>query len=916
MNIFRKYTRKSLAANRSRTLVTIIGIVLSMALLTAVIEGAYSGIQFMIRSEVEYAGKWEIYLNDISAEQRDKFLARKEIEDSTTWQDVGWAKVDSLNEYKPYIRIKSVPDDFEELVKVRISAGRMPENETELIIPEHIASNGGVKFSVGDRIKLSVGRRVGQSNGRELGQEGLKVDDAIVDTTEKTYTIVGIYERFHYNIEGYSSPAYFCMTKGEASGNYGTFATVKNVRAISQLQDAISAHPDSSEFITDRCSLHTDLVHYNGIVSNEGIQTVIYGFAAVLVVLIAFGSISLIYNSFSISVSERTRQFGILRSIGATKKQLKQSVLYEALVLGAIGIPVGLIVGCAGIGITLYALRDNFRMFSRGTGTQMRLVIGAAALLIAAAVCLIVILISAWIPAARAVRIQPIDAIRQSRDTKIKARSVKTSKLTTKLFGFEGMMASKNFKRNRKRYRATVLSLFMSMVLFISASSFCSYLTDSVEGIVSNGAENIDIYYNRTGEDMFEPEELLKKLSGISGIKSHAYANIGSPLLKVDEELLTDQYIKYFGDMYSNEEVPYTAFNTQLAFTEDAEFRKILKENGLNEEDYFNPASPKAVLYNHYSGEIYKQGGTSWAKFDCLDTSKLPATAEIITIREMEGYQRFANTAEDGKVEILYYPDSYVEKCNNSQIYSYKDFDRSKAIVKSFDEAAIKTPISIVAEVQTTSLLLSSNAPAVIYPYSMQSKVIPSEEVLRSAIYQSDMAFKADDYNRVFDEVKKVIAENGGNLGRLQNIAENRNSERMIVTIVNVFSYGFIILISLIALANVFNTISTSIMLRRREFAMLKSIGLSERGFGKMMNFECIIYGIRSLIFGLPVAVLVTFLIWKITANAMEMDFYLPWKGVVIAVASVFIVVFATMIYATSRIRKDNPIDALKNENI
>ena len=146
--------------------------------------------------------------------------------------------------------------------------------------------------------------------------------------------------------------------------------------------------------------------------------------------------------------------------------------------------------------------------------------------------------------------------------------------------------------------------------------------------------------------------------------------------------------------------------------------------------------------------------------------------------------------------------------------------------------------------------------------------------------------------------------------------AESRNSSRMMVTIVNVFSYGFIILISLIALANVFNTISTSIMLRRREFAMLKSIGLSGRGFSRMMNYESMIYGLRSLMFGIPAAILMTVWIWRVTGNAFDSGFYIPWHGVVIAVASVFIVVFATMLYATHRIRKDNPIDALRNENL
>ena len=123
-------------------------------------------------------------------------------------------------------------------------------------------------------------------------------------------------------------------------------------------------------------------------------------------------------------------------------------------------------------------------------------------------------------------------------------------------------------------------------------------------------------------------------------------------------------------------------------------------------------------------------------------------------------------------------------------------------------------------------------------------------------------------------------------------------------------------LISLIAAANVFNTITTNINLRRREFAMLKSVGMTAKGMNKMMNFECIMYGTKALIYGLPVSAGVTFLIYRAINEGIDTDFFIPWRAVIIAVLSVFIVVFSTMMYSMSKIKKDNPIDALKNENI
>ena len=210
------------------------------------------------------------------------------------------------------------------------------------------------------------------------------------------------------------------------------------------------------------------------------------GLVAILIGLIMFGSIALIYNAFSISVSERTKQFGLLKSIGATNKQLRGTVLYEALVLCAVAIPLGLLVGCLGIGVTLRALRGTFdTILGENGGVQMGIALNGWVLLFAAAIGLLTAVISAWVPAQRAARIPAIDAIRQTRDVAVRGRQVKTSKLTYKLFGFPGMLAAKNFKRNRKQYRATVVSLFLSVVLFISASSFCAYLTESVNTMTS-----------------------------------------------------------------------------------------------------------------------------------------------------------------------------------------------------------------------------------------------------------------------------------------------------------------------------------------------------------------------------------------------------------------------------------------------
>ena len=912
MDIFRRYTRRCLKTNRSRTLVTIIGIILSMALLTAVIEGAYSGIQFLIRSEEKRAGKYEVYFSDLSPEQFVGLSRDAEIKSSAAWTEVGWAKLDTANDLKVYLHIESVPADITDYLSIDVTLGRMAENPYEIVIPNHLANNGGLQYKLGDIITLSVGQ-CSDATGKRITDAAsyMGPDEQITDSVTRTYTVVGFYERLDYNVEARMSPGYTALTSAyEGAGYSGIFATLKHPAKIYSYVEELGPNYEAH--------VHRDLMTYKGTVRNGGIQAVIYGFMTILVVMIAFGSISLIYNSFSISLSERTRQFGILKSVGATKKQLRSAVIYEALILGCIGIPIGLVVGCLGIGITLYCLRDNFYSFTGVGGVQMALVLDPVALIASAAVCLLVILVSAWIPAGRAVRIPAIESIRQSRDTRISGKSVKTSKLTQKLFGFEGTMAAKNFKRNWKGYRVTVVSLFMSIVLFISASSFCSYLTDAVGGVASDGNEMDLYYYSYTDPDaVVKAYDLTRDLDGVK--KCSYAANISAQLWTEARNLSAANrkfYIENAGMEADYPDSDLVPLNLSVAFVMDEEFDKIISASRLNRADYYDKTSPKGVIYNHTVEQGYGKKSAKWFSMDLLDASCLPVSIAGRAMKEFDGYIDYTLDSADGtSIEYWYFPEEYLEEY-------WKDhddtdqLDRSKGFMLSEEEAYIKTEYYVNAAVSSNSYVLSANAACILYPYSMMESVLPDAEVRGAMLYSAYLGVGARDYNKVYEEMKEVLAENGVNTENLRNLAESRESSRMMVTIVNVFSYGFIILISLIALANVFNTISTSIMLRRREFAMLKSIGLSGRGFSRMMNYESMIYGLRSLMFGIPVAILMTVWIWRVTGNAFDSGFYIPWKGVAIAVASVFIVVFATMLYATHRIRKDNPIDALRNENL
>ena len=224
------------------------------------------------------------------------------------------------------------------------------------------------------------------------------------------------------------------------------------------------------------------------------------------------------------------------------------------------------------------------------------------------------------------------------------------------------------------------------------------------------------------------------------------------------------------------------------------------------------------------------------------------------------------------------------------------------------DEALEAKPLAVAGFVSEKPFFANDDL-ALIYPRS----AIASAPV---ELYNASMYFLTNDHVKTFNAMTKILSDMNADKSGLFDVAADAERARSLTVIVNVFAYGFIILISLIALTNVFNTVSTNIFLRRRELAMFKSIGMTRRGFNKMMNYECIICGARGLMLGLPVSVLVTFLIYRIMAQGFSSNFYIPWYSIAIAVFSVFAVVFVAMLYSMGKISKENTIDTLKNENI
>ena len=908
MNVFNKVTLESLEKNRTRTIVTIIGIMLSAAMICASTTLVSSMRNFVLRCAIHIDGDWYGAVYDAAYKDYEDIRDSDRVSSAAYAQVLGYAKIDSANERKPYLYVLGgdVASGYFKTMPVHLILGTLPKDSTEIILPEHLTSNGKVNYKLGDTVTLDVGDRT--LDGRRLGQDTpvytydsetqaeIMSGERLENTEPRTYTVVGIYERPTF--EDYSAPGYTALTAADTkSADQAPIHCYFKLHKPAGVYDFMKEMGYTQEY---RYAYNTKVLLYSGTAPFDSFLTAFYSLAAIIIALIVFGSVSLIYNAFSISVSERTRQFGLLSSVGATRKQLRRMVLFEALAVSIVGIPLGILVGIGGIGITLLLIGDKFFSIVR-VAIPMRLCVSWQAVVIAAVIALVTVLISAWIPSKRATRVSAVEAIRQSMDIKVSGRPVRTSKLAYKLFGLPGVLAGKHYKRNRKKYRTTVVSLFMSIVLFVSAAAFTDYMMESAEGGLAS--DQFDLIYAAESDASaaMTPDALLELLFSEPNVTGGTYTKKQFLQGDISREYVTAMFADRFSSFGTESEdaaPKELGISGYLYFVADAEFNRLLEKYNLKEADYYDRDKPLGIALDR-NIELDRR----LEKYVTLDTLQGDGCViEGLYYVEIDGYYR---------------KDSRIDE-NGNKVVLYQNRDNENDIIElPYEESFAKYTLRSEKTIEEAPFFVSRSTPVainMIYPYSMLESVVP--EAALNQFRNTEYFLTSSNHTASFENLATVLTENGLSSRQLFDYAANAETNRNVVTIIRVFAYGFIVLISLIAVANVFNTISTNISLRRREFAMLKSVGMTQKGFRRMMNYECLLYGSKALLLGLPVSCGITYLIYRAVTTAYETSFHLPWAAIGIAVLSVFLVVFATMMYSMSKVKKDNPIDALKNENL
>ncbi|OBY80753.1 cell division protein FtsX [Paenibacillus sp. KS1] len=863
MNIVNTLTIRHLKQNKRRTLVTIIGVIISVAMVTATATLGFSFLDLMKRQTIADSGEWHVLYKDLSKEQ----LAAIQNDDATKvvtiTKDIGYAPlIGAENSSKPYLFIQAYNALGFTQFPIQLSKGRLPQTDKEVVISEAIVKNAKVNYEIGDHLALSVGERFEKGSDQPLDQtsslrrEDGKLTESIQQITNKEYTVVGFIKRPVMEpawSPGYTIISYIDETTIKATDRVNAAVVLKTVNQY--LFDHAEQLAKSNNI--DSVQYNYDLLHYYGMSKSAASNSMMFSLMFIIIAVIMIGSVSLIYNAFAISVSERSRHLGMLASVGATKRQKRNSVFLEGVIIGVISIPIGILCGLAGIGITFLFINPIIQG-ALETTEKLTLIITPMSLLIACVVSILTIFISTFVPAIKASKISAIDAIRQTDDVKLTRRAVRTWKLMRKLFGIEAEIGLKNIKRNKRRYHATVFSLVISILLFLTVSFYTANLKQSL--VLSQEGVNYDIqlwYSNgkRLDDSTVQSIVSLDDVSEYNVTESHmvnawieeaAIADELQEAVKKDRSVLKEG--KYLYDIMIN------AMN-------DSSLQAYAKAVGANVEQLMNPDHPAAIVVDtlHYEDEA---------------TNKFVQTKAI--------------NAKIGQSFRL----SYIDEETNKETES-----KEVTIATMTDQLPMGMRSDRLGRLD------------IIVSKRVFERLI---DVKRKEFVSSHLYVKSKDPLKTQQEIEEFRDSNLFVLNEYQS----RVTEERRILVMSVFSYGFIILISAISIANIFNTISTSISLRKREFAMLKSVGMTPKGFTKMMNYESIFYGMKSLLFGLPLSFVVMYLIHMSSSRRFSYEFSLPWMSILFVIAAVFVIVGSAMLYSSAKVKKENIIDALKQENI
>ncbi|NMA57717.1 ABC transporter permease [Clostridium cochlearium] len=844
MKSYRQITDKYLKHNKKRSILTICGIILSVALITSIGLFIKSMQNTFLQEAISSNGSYHISISKEDDEAYDKIYNNPKIDKVGLKESIDSV---SLRDDKK-INITQFNKNALELLPYKSIKGELPKKNGEIALESWILNYMDGKPKLGSiiRIKLNSGK-------------------------EKEFKITGLIKNNSSN-----------QLEGRALGIvYSDKFNINN----STIYATISEKADISDTIRDlkgkfkELESNEEVLRLLGEGQNENINKSLYQIAGIIIGVVVIATIAVIYNSFQISVIERIKQFGLLRAVGATQKQIRKIVLREATLISLIGIPLGLFFGV----IALKIVAQIFKMMSSSAFGNLNVIISYKILAISGLVGLVSIYISALIPARFAGKISPLVAI-SSRALIVKEKIKKNrGRIAKKILGINGLMAFKNIKRNKKRFNITVFSITISVTLFIFFTTFINMLN----------------FFNTP-----ETESDISQFLVVGTVDNKGKSSLNKNII---DEIKNNNYTN---DVF----VHYMNYSSKAAISMDK------KEASLEK------IAPDIYEKINLDGKEMMKLGVA---FDVYDENKLKNSSKYIVSGKIDiDKMKKENGVILVKNQLIadkggYYNGPFTNLKVGDSFYIHKNILRND-LTKENGEKDIKLNFNKEDITKVKVVAIVNTPPYGFFVNPKHLKIITTKDVLGN-IARKDMnkilldqiqsaEIELKDKSTA-DEFQKWIQPFGDRFGvKIINHVQQMEEQKSSLLQIKILMYGFIVVVSLIGAVNIINTITTNLILRKKEIASLSAIGMTYKNIKKMILTEGILYGLYGSIYGVIVGTLLSYAMFSNMTNIMKFKWPIPWQSICIAVGTSIFIGLISVIRPLNRIKKSNIIDVIKAE--
>lgn len=927
-------TRQYMKLNRKRTITTLVGIVFMVLLMTCVFVGKDTSLSYLEQIASEKSGSWHVSVYNVNEEQYNQIRELEYMGETAVSKTYGYSYLEqSAKKECPYLLVKGYSEKSFDWMKIKLESGRLPENDSEVVLSAR-ALEDGADISLGDVIELDCFKRyltginydiestffpffnltVYPGKSVEVPQNFLYIGDT-EDYKEthkstnykKTVTVVGFISTPSFETE--DSGAYAALTYMDNSMENVEKANVLVKFDFDKLDTRYSYMEELRELAgSDEAFECNDLLlTFTANSSDNTINVIVKFIMAFFILFIMLASIILIYNVFNMSFEERSRYLGMLSSIGATKRQKRSSVYYEAIYLWIIALPVGILGGMGIVKVAMGILQPYIAEFVDFSGvgfintTVVPMEVSWKALLLIVLVSGLTVALSAWLPARKIEKVGPIESIRGN--VTGKEKEYKRNDFFIKREKPEALVAVNNLKRQKGKTTGIIRAIASFMVIFLVTTFGADGINKMVhyrlvEDItVSTHTEGWDYVLYEAWENAKMYEALKEEIMADKGVEKVREWYLGMWTGLVKNDVLSQEYwdaYRTIADLYYPEEVTEDKFqeliknnyNTvSIMGVDQKTFEDIAENSECDLSLVKDKSQPAAFVYQN--GEVstenlgfenYKPEKYQFFQLEHMTDKKI---GDIIPL--------FVNNPQTEKIEEF-----------DVKIAGYATNESLKEYVTIHSEG-----LWLIVNTDTVEKTQSITKDETDENYNE----ITRELHIKLNGSETELIEKIQTLAGKDNETVNIVK--AGESSAMKTVAE------AVAYIINILAVCFIILTSIICVLNMYNSIWGRSAARQQEFAILTSLGMTKKQRRKMLFCENVGLFFKGVIWACIISFPVIYFLKTVLSGyfgRIELEF--PYFIFVLAIAIAAVWLFGVTSYCYRTKEKDNILEQLRNENV